>query len=140
MLDKSEEKKFEEEEKAKQIPDGLFGLAISRTFDAIMITTAEKGYPIVFINKAFSEISGYKQHEYAGRSPSFLQGSKTDRAVLDRLSENLRAGSPFHGEAVNYRKDGSEFIMEWKVIPFTSNEGKITHYIAIQRDVTKLRN
>ena len=66
MLNKSEEKKFEEEEKDKLIPDGLFGLAISRTFDAIMITTAEKGYPIVFVNKAFTEISGYSQHECAG--------------------------------------------------------------------------
>jgi PAS domain S-box-containing protein len=74
-----------------------------------------------------------------GRSPAFLQGPKTDQAVLKRLSENLRSGTPFHGEAINYRKDGTEFIMEWKVIGFTNEEGRVSHYIAIQKDVTQLR-
>ncbi len=139
FIDKDEEKRFEAEERGRQIPDKLFELAMSRSFDAFMITTAEQGFPIVFVNKAFTEITGYSQHECMGRNPSFLQGPKTDRAVLDRLRENLRAGTPFHGEAINYRKDGREFVMEWKVIGFTNENGKISHYIAIQRDVTASR-
>ncbi len=136
---KDDEKKFEKEEASRQIPDKLFELAMACSFDAFMITTTEKGFPIVYINKAFTQITGYAQHECVGRSPSFLQGPKTDQAVLKRLSENLRCGTPFHGEAINYRKDGSEFIMEWKVIGYTNEEGHISHYIAIQKDVTQLR-
>jgi PAS domain S-box-containing protein len=141
MLDfQEEEKSFEAQEEEARIPDDLFEVAMANSFDAFMITTAEKGFPIVFINKAFTEITGYQLSECMGKSPSFLQGPKTDPAVLRRLSENSRKGEPFHGEAVNYRKDGTEFIMEWKVLPFVNSFGKITHYFAIQRDVTSLRN
>ncbi len=133
---KSDDKQFEIEERDRQIPDKLFNLAMTNSFDAFMITTAEKGFPIIFVNKVFTKISGYSQHECMGRSPSFLQGPKTDRVVLKRLSENLRSGAPFHGKAINYRKDGSEFMMEWKVIGFTNHQGRISHYMAIQRDVS----
>lgn len=137
--DKNEEKQFEKEEMDRQIPDKLFELAMQCSFDAFMITTAEKGFPIVYINQAFTKITGYALHECLGRSPSFLQGPKSDQAVLKRLSENIRSGTPFHGETINYRKDGTEFIMEWKVVGYTNSEGRISHYIAIQKDVTELR-
>lgn len=131
---KSSQKEFELQEENIRIPDALFELAIGNSFDAFMITTAQKGFPIVFINKAFTEITGYTLQDCMYKSPSFLQGPKTDSAVLKRLSENIRNGENFHGEAINYRKDGSEFIMEWRVLPFASEPNKITHYFAIQRD------
>ncbi len=133
---KEEEIKFVVEEQNRQIPDKLFELAMQCSFDAFMITTAEKGFPIVYINQAFTRITGYAQHECVGRSPSFLQGPKTDQAVLKRLSENIRSGTPFHGQAINYRKDGTEFMMEWKVIGYSNESGNVSHYIAIQKDVT----
>ena len=139
ITNKNEEKQFEMEERDYQIPDKLFELAMACSFDAFMITTAQKGYPIVFVNKAFTQITGYGLQECMGRNPAFLQGPKTDRAVLNRLRTNLNEGVPFYGEAVNYRKDGSEFIMEWKVVGFKNDQGRISHYIAIQRDVTVLR-
>ena len=134
------EKNFELEEEQTRIPDALFELAMANSFDAFMITTAQKGFPIVFINKAFTQITGYRLQDCMYRSPAFLQGPKTDRAVLERLSDNICKGEQFHGEAINYRKDGTEFIMEWRVLPFATGSGKITHYFAIQRDVTVLRN
>ena len=130
------EKAFEDEEEQSRIPDGLFDIAMANSSNAFMITTAQKGFPVVFVNNAFVEMTGYSLQECMGRSPSFLQGPKTDRVVLQRLSENIRKGELFHGKAVNYRKDGSEFMMEWRVLPFVNESGKITHYFAIQRDVT----
>lgn len=140
MNSKNNEKDFESEEEEIRIPDALFELAMANSFDAFMITTAQKGFPIVFINKAFTEITGYRLQDCMYKSPSFLQGPKTDREVLKRLSENIRNGEHFHGEAVNYRKDGTEFMMEWRVLPFKNEFDKITHYFAIQRDVTALRD
>ena len=107
MNDKKSEKEFENEEELTRIPENLFAVAMSNSFDALMITTAQKGFTIAFVNKAFTEITGYALHECMGRSPSFLQGAKTDRVVLERLRHNIRQGEIFHGEAVNYRKDGS---------------------------------
>ena len=136
--DGNKEKEFEKEEMDTKIPDDLFSLAMANSFDAFMITKAQKGYPIVFVNKSFTQLTGYTMQECRDRSPAFLQGPKTDRAVLDRLSKNLRDGVPFHGEAINYRKDGSQFIMEWKAIAYKNDQGIITHYFAIQREVADM--
>jgi len=111
--------------------------AMEHSFHGIMITRAEPGYPIVYVNDSFSQMTGYSLEEMIGKSPAILQGPKTDRAVLDRLSKALAEGRLFHGEAINYRKDGTEFVMEWKIVPI-KNENEVTsHYLALQRDVTK---
>ena len=48
----------------------------------------------------------------------------------------IAEGELFHGQAINYRKDGSEFMMEWKIAPIRNENDEITHYLAIQRDVS----
>ena len=110
--------------------------AIEHSFHGVMITKAEPGYPVIYVNDAFAEITGYSLEEIAGQSPALLQGPKTDRAVLNRLNQALSEGKLFHGEAINYRKDGSEFLMEWKIVPIKNEDQVTSHYLAIQRDVT----
>ena len=111
--------------------------AIEHSFHGIMITKAEPGYPVVYVNRAFSQFTGYSSEEIIGKSPAILQGPKTERAVLDRLNQALSEGRLFHGEAINYRKDGSEFVMEWKIVPIKNQKEVTSHYLALQRDVTK---
>ena len=118
----------------------LLAAAVEHAEDSIVITSPETTFPgpeIVFVNKAFTKMTGYKPEEVLGQSPRFLQGAKTDRAVLDRLLQNLREGATFYGEAINYRKDGTEFYNEWHVEPIRDSRGQITHYLAIQRDVSQ---
>jgi len=110
--------------------------AIEHSFHGVMITKAEPGYPVIYVNDAFAEITGYSLEEIAGQSPAILQGPKTDRAVLNRLNQALSEGKLFHGEAINYRKDGSEFVMEWKIVQIKNEDQVTSHYLAIQRDVT----
>ena len=110
--------------------------AMEHSFHGVMITKAEPGYPVVYVNDAFVEITGYTPEEMVGQSPAILQGPKTDRDVLDRLNQALSEGKLFHGEAINYRKDGSEFIMEWKIVPIKNENQETSHYLALQRDVT----
>ena len=114
----------------------LFENAMEHSFNGIMITKAEPGYPIVYVNDAFSEMTGYSAEDIVGKSPAILQGPKTDRAVLDRLGQTLSEGGLFHDEAINYRKDGSEFVMEWKIVPIRNEKEVTSHYLAIQRDIT----
>jgi PAS domain S-box-containing protein len=59
----------------------------------------------------------------------------TDKGVLQRLNQNIADGELFHGQAINYRKDGSEFMMEWKIALIRNEKDEITHYLAIQREV-----
>lgn len=128
---------FEHDQKFKGLMQRLFEIALTHSFDAMMVTENKPEYPIVFVNNAFTRITGYRFEELVGKSPSVLQGPKTDPTVLGRLSEDLAAGRIFHGIAINYRKDGSEFLMEWKIAPVKDKHGETTHYLAIQRDVSR---
>lgn len=129
---------FAHDRRFKGIMMRLLEITLDQAFDSILITEAKPGYPIVYVNRAFSDLTGYGPQEVLGKSPTMLQGPNTDRLVLERLRNSLERGGLFHGEAINYRKDGSEFIMEWKIAPIESEHGEITHYLAIQRDVTHL--
>ncbi len=104
------------------------------SFSGVMITEAGSGYPIVYVNPALCELTGYGPHEMIGKSPAMLQGPNTDQRVLDKLKETIGDGDLFHGRTINYRKDGSEFVMEWKIVPIRNEDGEIAHYLAIQRE------
>lgn len=120
----------------------LFRVATEAAGEAILITTPDLEPPgplIVYANPAFTRLTGYTREEAVGRSPRFLQGPKTERGTLDRLRADLAAGRSFHGEAVNYRKDGSTYLIDWLITPMRDEAGDITHWIAIQRDITDLR-
>jgi PAS domain-containing protein len=56
--------------------------------------------------------------------------------MLTALRDTLGRGEPFSGETVNYRKDGSEYYVEWEIMPIRSEDGQITHFLSIQRNVT----
>ena len=103
-------------------------------FDSVMITKAEPNNPIIFVNKAFTGLTGYAVNEAVGKSPSFLQGADTDPTVLSRLHEDMAANRVFEGKAVNYRKDGSAFTMWWRVIPVIGDSGQPVYFVAFQRE------
>lgn len=104
--------------------------------DGIIATDASDDRTIVYVNRAACEITGYAPGELLGRSPSMLQGKGTDPAVLRRLNDDLAAAKPFSGEAVNYRKDGTPFTMEWTISTLTGPDGAPAFHVAVQRDAT----
>jgi PAS domain S-box-containing protein len=117
----------------------LLGTAVEQSKESILITDAELNLPgpkIIFVNSAFTQMTGYAAAEVLGKTPRMFQGPHTDKAVLKRLRQNLEDGDVFAGEAVNYRKDGVEFILEWQIAPIRNAVGKITHFIGIERDIT----
>ena len=124
---------FLHDENYKYIMKRLLEASMEESFNSILITEAGPGYPIIYVNSAFCELTGYGPHEVMGKSPSILQGSKSDPEVLERLNRNLAQGELFFGKAINYRKDGSTFMMEWKIASIRNEKDEITHYLAIQR-------
>lgn len=110
--------------------------ALDYSFQGVMITEAEPGYPIIYVNQALCEMTGYTPQEFLGQSPSLLQGAKSDPAVLKELSEKLADGEIFHGKTYNYKKDGTDFIMEWKIVPIRGIGGDIANFLAIQRELS----
>ena len=117
----------------------LLGTAVEQARESILITDAQLDLPgprIVFVNPAFTSMTGYTAEEALGKTPRILQGPRTDRAVLSRLRKNLEEGEGFAGETINYRKDGSEFDIEWQIVPVRNGGGESTHFLSVQRDIT----
>ncbi len=116
----------------------LLAAAVHHASETILITTGNlhpPGPEIVFANPAFTRMTGYAVEEVLGESPRILQGPRTDRATLNELRETLSRGQCFNGEALNYRKDGTEYSVEWHIAPI-KHDGVVTNYVAIQRDIT----
>ena len=117
----------------------LLSDAMHHVREALVITTAELDPPgpeIVYVNEAFCQMSGYTREELVGDTPRIMQGPKTSRSELDRLRHQLSLGKPYEGEIVNYRKDASEFVIEWYIVPLRDSSGEISHWMASLRDVT----
>jgi len=117
----------------------LLDVAVDQAKEAVLITSAELDPPgpkILFVNPALCAMTGYSREEILHKTPRILQGPKSDRAMLQRLREALSRGEPFSGETVNYRKDNSEYYVEWDITPIRAGDGEITHFLSIQRNVT----
>jgi PAS domain S-box-containing protein len=110
--------------------------------DAVIVTSADLSDPgpeIEYVNTAFERMTGYSATEVIGRSPRFLQGRDTDRAVLDRMRHELPTNGRFDAEIVNYRKDGTPFIISWKINALLDEQGELTGWLSVQRDITEER-
>lgn len=124
----------------KEFPPELFRHAVESAYDAILITTPGLDAPeplIEWVNPAFERMTGWTQEEVIGKSPRILQGPKTSRELLDRLRDDLKNDRPFHGEGVNYKKDGTEYVVEWNISALRDETGAVRHWVAVQRDTTE---
>lgn len=108
-------------------------VVIENSFDSILITDATAKGKIIYANKAFKKLTGYDSSEVIGKTPRILQGVGTDKKVIDRLTVALKSGKKFEGKAINYKKDGTPFIMYWRVLPIKAGK-KIEAWVAIQRE------
>lgn len=108
--------------------------------DAVVVTSAELDDPgprIEYVNAGLTRMTGYQADEVVGRTPRMLQGPKTDRTTLDHLRAALEQGQSYLGTSVNYRKDGTEFVNEWLIVPFHDDQGRTVRWISTQRDVSE---
>ncbi|MBU8538744.1 hybrid sensor histidine kinase/response regulator [Falsiroseomonas tokyonensis] len=121
----------------------LLEVCIAQLNHIVLITEAgplaEPGPRIVFVNDAFEHRTGYSRAEVLGRSPRLLQGPKTRRSELDRIRAALEAGDPVKAELLNYTKSGEEFWIEIEIVPMRDACGLVTHFVAVEREITERR-
>ena len=111
----------------------LLQVLAENSFDSVLVTDASAEGKITYANKAFKKLTGHDPSQIIGKTPRILQGPATDSKVISRLSEALKSGKKFEGKAINYKKDGTPFIMYWRVLPIKV-EKKIIAWVAIQRE------
>ncbi|WP_396151230.1 PAS domain S-box protein [Flavobacterium sp.] len=132
-------KQKEEEQRLK-----LLETVITQTKDAVVITDkdiSQSPIPnIIFVNQAFTKMTGYKPKEVIGKSPVMFAGPKSDMSELEKLSTAIKNYKECFIETVSYKKNGDEYWVNFSMIPVTNKEGEHSHWISIQRDVTKEKN
>jgi PAS domain S-box-containing protein len=121
----------------------LLGSVITNTNDAIVITDSfssnGSGLRIIYVNEAFTKMTGYLQEEIIGNTPKILQGPLTDKNELKRLKLALENSKPCEIETINYKKNGDPFWVNLSIVPVANEKSEYTHWIAIQKDVTERR-
>jgi PAS domain S-box-containing protein/diguanylate cyclase (GGDEF)-like protein len=114
-----------------------YAAAVRACPSTIIVTDAtQPGNPVIFVNPAFTELTGYSPDEAVGRNCRFLQGPKTDPQVVAKIGLALAKGLPFRAEILNYRKDGTTFWNDLAINPVVDGSGRITSFVASQSDIT----
>ncbi|MCL4859464.1 MAG: PAS domain S-box protein [Caldilineaceae bacterium] len=113
----------------------LQGAALGAAANAIVITTRDG--TIEWANAAFTTLTGYQTAEAIGKKPGELVGSGLyDEAFYKTMWGTILAGEIWHNEIINRRKDGSFYTEEMTITPLKNDQGVISHFIAVKRDIT----
>jgi len=112
--------------------------AIEQSPNSVIITDSEAN--IEYVNAAFTAATGYTLDEVVGKNPRYFQSGKTSPELYLTLWGQLNEGKSWHGEFVNKKKDGTEFIEEVKIAPIYQTDGSLSHYMAIKDDITEKKH
>ena len=93
--------------------------------------------PVVFINDAFTNITGYPFAEVIGHNLRFMQGEETDMDVIEDINKKLRQGMPAIAEVLHYKKDGTPFWNELVIQPIVDGRGEALFIASFILDVTE---
>ncbi len=115
----------------------LQSAALEAAANGIVITDSRG--TILWVNKAFTTLTGYSREEAIGKKPSVLKSGKHDGAYYRRLWEIITAGGIWRGEITNRRKDGSLYIEDMTITPVRDANGEVSRFVAIKQDVTQQR-
>ena len=119
-----------------KLPHGLFAETVRQAPIAIAITDNKAN--IAYINKAFTDITGYTSKESIGCNQSMLSHKQTPRKVYDELWSNLEQQIPWRGLLLNRHRDGFPYLAELTIAPILNLEGETTHFIGMHRDITEV--
>ncbi len=114
----------------------IFRHAVDQAGSAIYIV--DKDGEITYVNPKFTEITGYTKDEALGKNPSILKSGEQPQEYYSDLWDTILSGETWEEQILNKRKDGGLYYADQTIAPINQN-GEITHFVAIQRDVTTER-
>ncbi len=129
-----EDKKAREERKRDEELLYLRTRALGAAANSVVIT--DRNGEIIWVNDAFSALTGYSANEVLGGNPRLLKSGKHDAKFYENLWTTVLAGQVWKGEFVNRRKDGTLYVEESTITPVRGQNGEITHLFAIKQDIS----
>lgn len=131
-------KQKEEEQRLK-----LLETVITQAKDSIIITEPDLqdgNIPkIVYVNLAFSTMSGYTPDEIIGESPSIFVGPNSDMQEYEKLSFSIKNKQECQIETISYKKNKEEYWVGFSMLPVYNSDGELSHWVSIQRDITEAK-
>ncbi len=123
-------------EELEKREEGLrkFSLAVEHSPASVVIVDAEG--KIEYVNAKFSETTGYAREEVIGRPPAILRSGQAPEAVFDEIWRSLRSGRQWCGELLSRKKHGELFWESASISPLQDEQGRITHFVGVNKDVT----
>jgi PAS domain S-box-containing protein len=116
----------------------LLERAVTASTNSIVITDPNlPDDPLVYVNPAFEETTGYASEEAVGHNCRFLQGEDRDQPAVEELRSAVREGRHCTVVLRNYRKDGSLFYNELSIYPMRDQRGRVTNFVGVQNDITE---
>jgi len=127
-------------QKEEELRLKLLETVIVQTKDSIIITEAdfnEQRLPkIVYVNPAFSVMTGYESYEMIGKSPDILRGPNSDINGIKKIVAAIKNREESLIEMISYKKNKEEFWLRFSMIPIYNSENELSHWVSIQRDVS----
>ena len=118
----------------QQITSRLMGKVFENASEGVIITAPDT--TIITVNKAFSEVTGYRPEEVIGKKPDILRSNRQDAGFYQRMWDSLQASGTWQGEIWNRNKQG-EVYLEWlSIAAVLDDEGKLSHYVGVFSDIT----
>ncbi|MBS0586537.1 PAS domain-containing protein [Nitrosomonas sp.] len=120
---------------------GLIPQVLSKILDSCVngVTLADpdqEDMPLVYVNKAFEEITGYTLAETVGKNCRFLQGNEHDQAGVKQLQDAIKNKKPVEVVLRNFRKNGELFYNHLLVSPLFDSHGNVLYFLGVQFDIT----
>ncbi len=120
---------------------GLIPQVLSKILDSCVngVTLADpdqEDMPLVYVNKAFEEITGYTLAETVGKNCRFLQGNEHDQAGVKQLQDAIKNKKPVEVVLRNFRKNGELFYNHLLISPLFDSHGNVLYFLGVQFDIT----
>ncbi|AGB05216.1 PAS domain S-box [Aciduliprofundum sp. MAR08-339] len=125
---------WDESQKRMEVALKLLSSSIGNILEMVMVT--DKSGRILYVNPAFTRITGYRPEEVIGRTPEFLNSGLYDKKFYRDICERVAQGNIWHGVIVNRKKNGELYTEEMTIVPVTGESGEVEYMVSLKYDIT----
>ncbi|MES2470259.1 MAG: PAS domain S-box protein [Verrucomicrobiota bacterium] len=123
----------------RQAEEKLHQLSLAVEQSPVLVVITDLKGRIIYVNRKFSEVTGYSPEDCLGRNPRMLKSGESPPSLYQEMWESITHGKTWQGEFRNRRKNGEIYWERASISPLLDDAGKVTHYVGVKDDITEQR-